>query len=421
MDRMQEIRLRTRRGLGLRRAGAGRSRHVHTPDLSPAGLRSLVSALRSGEVAEPLPERACPNGAEGAEGADLDGLPVRRMAGVAEQAAAELERAGGPPVRGRAAIRVVRQHVLVATSEGRIAEERREYWSVRADAVARSGQKVRRSRRVQGARSLDDLCCGGAHLMLAAEVAAAALTRLDAVEGPSGELAVILAPGRPATLFHEVVGHGLEADHAAHPASPFRNRLGEVVAAPCVSVVDDPAPPGQPPLYSFDDEGQPGEATVLIEQGRLCALLHDRRTAAAQGARPNGHGRRLDHTRPALPRASATHVLAGDATAEEILAATPRGLLVVSTSGGDTDMGSGRFNLHVDEGWLVEGGRLTAPIAAASLSGSAREVLQSIDLVADDPAFVNLSYVCNKLEQFPLLVSVGQPTLRVRSLMVRGA
>src|SRR5437867_2024119 len=111
-------------------------------------------------------------------------------AGEAEQAAAGLDRAGGPPVRGRAAIRVVRQSVLVATSEGRIAEERREYWSVRADAVARSGQKVRRSRRVQGARSLDDLCCGGAHLMLAAEVASAALARLDAVEGPSGELAV---------------------------------------------------------------------------------------------------------------------------------------------------------------------------------------------------------------------------------------
>ena len=260
----------------------------------------------------------------------------------------------------------------------------------------------------------------GRHRRLGAEAVTGALTRLEAVLAPSGEIPVVLAAGQPGTWLHETVGHGLEADHAANPGSAYHGRLGRRVAAAQITVIDDPTPAGQPPLYSVDDEGEAARRTVLIEDGVLRDRLYDWRTAQSAGLSSNGHGRRLDYSWPALPRTSATYVLPGRLSAEEIISDTSRGLLVVSVSGGDTDMGSGRFNLRVDEGYLIERGRVTAPITGATLSGRALDALRGVDRLGSDLEFVNLCLVCNKLEQFPMLVSVGQPTLRIAGLDVWG-
>lgn len=409
-DGSSDVQFRARRGIGLRTLSGSRVRHVHAPGLAERDLDALATALAAGES----PRRP---GGDG-ERPDSGALPGAAMAEVAAQAMAELGRAAG--VTGHSSVRAVRQHVLVADSEGRFADDVREHWSIRIDAIARSGRKVRRARQMFGADSFEDLGRDDRHIALAAAAARAAVERLEAVPAPSGRMPVVFAAGRPGALIHEVVGHGLEADHVAHPSAAYHGLVGEAVGAPCVTVVDDPAPAGQPALYAIDDEGVPAEATVLIEDGRLRTYLDDRRTALARGVRSNGHGRRLDYRHPALPRTSATYVRPGDASAAEILADTPEGLLVLAVGGGDTDMGSGRFNLRVEEAYLIEGGRATAPVTGATLSGTAIDVLRAIDRVGDDLEFVNLCFVCNKLEQFPLLISVGQPTLRVSELEVWG-
>lgn len=410
-DGSSDVQFRARRGIGLRTLSGSRVRHVHASGLTERDLDALVTALASGESPRFPGGDSEPPDANGA-------LPSTAMAEVAAQAMAELGHADG--VTGHSSVRAVRQHVLVADSEGRLAHDMREHWSIRIDAIARSGRKVRRARQMFGADSFEDLARDDRHVGLAAAAARAALERLEAVPAPSGRMPVVFAAGRPGALIHEVVGHGLEADHAAHPSAAYHGLVGEAVGATCVTVIDDPAPAGQPALYTVDDEGVPGEATVLIEDGRLRTYLDDRRTALARGVKPNGHGRRLDYRHSALPRTSATYVRPGDASAAEILADTPDGLLVLAVGGGDTDMGSGRFNLRVEEAYLIEGGRATAPVTGATLSGTAIDVLGAIDRVGDDLEFLNLCFVCNKLEQFPLLISVGQPTLRVSELEVWG-
>jgi len=406
-----DVQFRARRGIGLGATVGDRVRYVHASGVSEDDLAALATALRSGDM--PRGPGPCRPADDEAGALSSAGLPE-----VAAEAVAQLGRESG--VSGSASLRAVRQHVIVADSDGRLVHDQREYWSIRIDAMARDGRKLRRSRQLFGAASLGELVRDGRHLRLAAEAAGAALARLEAVAVPSGQMPVVFAPGRPGALIHEIVGHGLEADHAAHPAAAYHGLVGEAVGAACLTVVDDPAPAGQPAIYAVDDEGVAARPTVLIENGRLRTYLYDRRTALAQGTASNGHGRRLDYSHPALPRTSATYVAPGSFGADEILADTPDGLLVRSVAGGDTDMGSGRFNLRVEEAYMVESGRVTAPVTGATVSGAAVDVLRSIDRVGDDLEFANLCFVCNKLEQFPVLITVGQPTMRVSKLQVWG-
>ena len=404
--------VRCHQGTSLRRVGRLRTQHVHTPGLGEAGLSALVKALQSGSIsALPMPEtgHGC-----------ADDLPVDEIVGLAHEVARETERNGSLRVTAQVTVRLMRRSVLIARSDGAIVREARCYTKMTIEATARHANKVRSSQRQYGGPLVCDLRHNDIHLRLAREAAEAAVLRLEAVEAPLGEMTVILGPGGPATLLHEACGHALEADLAQHAQSAYHGCLGLQVAAPGVTLIDDPRAPEHAPFYHFDDEGHPAEPTVLIERGILRNYLYDLRSALAAGRASTGHGRRLNYAYPPLPRMSTTYMAPGDTSPEEIIAETARGIFVRSISGGDTDMGSGRFNLQVSEGYLVEDGRLTAPIRGAVLSGLGPAVLRSIDRVGNDSTFMNYCYVCNKLDQFPLLVSVGQPTLRVPRLLVWG-
>lgn len=411
--RVDNARVRSEQGVGIRRIGERSSQHVHLPDISELGLAALVAALRDSSM--PTPIMPVPP-------TQLTTSPVDEIVALGQAAAAEAERwcAGHSGTTVTTRVVVSSQAVLIGRSDGPIHEEVRDKAALHVEVVVRHERKVRKSRRSMGGQQIADLRADDRYLALARLPAEAALARLEAVAAPSGEMPVILGPGGPATLLHEACGHPLEADLAHHPGSAYYGSIGTRVAGPMVTVVDDPRAPDGAPLYHIDDEGVPAEATVLIERGILRDYLYDRRSAAQAGRATNGHARRLSYAYPPLPRMSTTYVQPGTLDPAEIIAATERGILVQSIAGGDTDMGSGRFNLQVDEGFLIEGGRISTPIRGAVLSGRGPEVLQAIDMVGNDCAFLSHGYLCNKLDQFPLVVSVGQPTLRVARMLVWG-
>jgi TldD protein len=408
----KDVQLRTRQGIGLRVTTAHGTRHVYTSDLSEQGLEMLTQTLQEHQPPRPPSSQTVHIHDEDASLADL-----KRVASeVSETALAE--KAGQTDINVIA--RMFKQQVQIGCEDGGIYEDLRAYAAVRIDVTVRQGRKVRSSQRAMGARWVSDLCEGDGHRALARQAMQAALRRLEAIDAPSGEFTVILGPGGPATLLHEACGHPLEADLALHPKSAYHGLLQTPVAAPCVTLLDSPGAVSHTPVYTCDDEGEPGQATVLIEKGVLRSYLFDRRTARAMGQRSNAHARRLSYAYPPLPRMSMTYIAPGESHPDEILAETPRGILVREISGGDTDMGSGRFNLLVNDAYLIEDGRITAPLKGIVLSGRGPDILRAIDRVGNDTTFVNHCYVCNKLNQFPLLVSIGQPTLRVSNMRVWG-
>lgn len=397
---VRTCRLRQERGVGIRRVTPHDVRHLHVDHLDPDALPSLTRALRHDEPLRDLPRHS--------DVAEFDVAPSVRAGLEAEAEALRVSQ--------EVMVRVVTgvQRVLIARADTGVTEESRPYAAVHVHAVARRGKQVRRSRRSVGATDIHAILARGLHLEIARVAGEAAERQVDAVAAPSGEFPVVLGPGSPAMLVHEACGHALEADLAGREGSAYGALLGRRVADPIVTLVDDPALPGDSPLYGVDDEGEPARPVTLVERGVVRSFLRDRRHGGS------GHGRRLGYAYPPLPRMASTVIAAGEEPPEDIIAATDRGVYVQSIGGGDTDMGSGRFNLQVDEGFLIENGRIGAPIRGAVLSGRGPYVLAAIDRVGSDLHVLGHTYLCRKLDQFPLVVNVGQPTIRVSKLAVWG-
>jgi TldD protein len=341
---------------------------------------------------------------------------LEAAAGAASEAA-EAAASGG--TGSRVSVSLTEQEVGIARSDGLTHHETRRWAHLRVEAVARSGRRVRAVRRAITASDLTGLRAAGAHRRVGATAAEAALLRLEAVAAPTGEMPVVLGPGMPATLLHEACGHLLEGDVAGRPGSAFYDRAGTRVGSPLLTIVDEPSPHGEVGHYLVDDEGEQGRRVTLVEEGVLRDLLLDRVTATRLGLSPNGHGRRSGYQHAPLPRMAATFLLPGPSSAEEIVRETAHGLYVASMHGGDADLG-GRFHLNVDEGFLIEGGRLTAPVRGAIVSGYGPRVLECVDRVAGDLGLAMHSSACSKLDATPLSVSLGQPTIRVAALEVWG-
>jgi TldD protein len=244
-----------------------------------------------------------------------------------------------------------------------------------------------------------------------------AVTLLSARPAPSGRLPVILARGAGGVLFHEACGHGLEADLVARDASVFRGRVGEQVASPRVTLVDDGAYAREWGTAAIDDEGHPTGRTVLIENGVLTDYLWDRRSARRDGGTRRGNGRRETYECLPMVRMTNTYVLDGPDDPAAIIADTRRGLYCVALGGGQVNTATGDFVFGVTEAYLVEDGEITEPVRAAQLVGNGPDVLARIDAVGSD--FATWAGTCGKDGQ-GVPVSSGQPTLRVAELTVGG-
>jgi TldD protein len=240
---------------------------------------------------------------------------------------------------------------------------------------------------------------------------------LDSIEAPAGEMPVVVANGCGGVLFHEAVGHPLEADAIDKEASVYRGLVGEKCASDLINGVDDATIPNGWGSFDFDDEGEPSARTILFTDGVLEGFLQDRIRAARMGTTTTGNGRRESYAHPPIVRMTNTNILSGDTDPDAIVADTARGVYVTGLSGGQVNPATGDFVFGVSEGFLIEHGEISTPVRGANLIGRAIEVMSSVDAVGSD--FDTWEGVCGKDGQ-GAPVGSGSPTLRIERITVGG-
>ena len=246
-----------------------------------------------------------------------------------------------------------------------------------------------------------------------------ALVNLESVDTPAGEMPVILGPGWPGILLHEAIGHGLEGDFNRKQTSAFAGLMGERVAAPGVTVVDDGTMADRRGSLTVDDEGTPCQSTTLIEDGILVGYMQDRQNARLMKMAPTGNGRRQSHAHIPMPRMTNTYMLAGAHDPEEIVAATKKGLYAVNFGGGQVDITSGKFVFSCTEAYLVEDGKRGPAVKGATLIGNGPDALTRVSMIGNDMQLDSGIGTCGKEGQ-GVPVGVGQPTLLIDNLTVGG-
>lgn len=256
-------------------------------------------------------------------------------------------------------------------------------------------------------------------LKYAEEAVRQALVNLQAIDAPAGIFPVVLASGWPGVLLHEAVGHGLEGDFNRKALSAFSGRIGERVASPGCTVVDDGTLPGRRGSLNIDDEGTISQCTVLIENGILKGYLQDKHNAQLMGTRSTGNGRRESYAHLPLPRMTNTYLLPGNYNPQEIIASVDKGIYAVNFAGGQVDITSGKFVFSASEAYMIENGKIAYPVKGATLVGNGPDVLTRVSMVGNDLALDAGIGVCGKEGQ-SVPVGVGQPTLRVDGLTIGG-
>jgi TldD protein len=246
-----------------------------------------------------------------------------------------------------------------------------------------------------------------------------ALLNLNARDAPAGTMTVVLGPGWPGVLLHEAIGHGLEGDFNRKGTSAFSNRIGQRVAAAGVTVVDDGTIPDRRGSLNIDDEGNPTQRTVLIEDGVLRCYMQDTLNARLMGVPPTGNGRRESFAHVPMPRMTNTVMLNGDRDPQEIIASVGDGLYAVNFGGGQVDITNGKFVFSAAEAWKIENGKLAYPVKGATLIGNGPDALTRVSMIGNDLALDAGIGTCGKDGQ-SVPVGVGQPTLRIDGLTVGG-
>jgi TldD protein len=255
---------------------------------------------------------------------------------------------------------------------------------------------------------------------LAQQAVQGALTNLEAKPAPAGTMSVVLGNGWPGIMLHEAIGHGLEADHIRKGSSAFAGKFGKRVAAKGVTVVDDGTLSRRRGSLNIDDEGNPSQRTVLIEDGKLVGCLQDRLNARLMGQAVTGNARRESYAHLPMPRMTNTYMLGGTLDKQAIIESVQQGIYCPNFGGGQVDTASGKFVFSCTEAWMIEQGRLTYPVKGATLIGNGPEALKYITHIGNDLAFDEGVGVCGKDGQ-SVPVGVGQPTVRMEGLTVGGS
>jgi len=254
---------------------------------------------------------------------------------------------------------------------------------------------------------------------LADEALRQARVNLEAIDAPAGSMPVVLGPGWPGVLLHEAVGHGLEGDFNRKGTSTYAGRMGEMVASSLCTIVDDGTLAGRRGSLSVDDEGNPSECTVLIENGRLVGYMQDTQNARLMNATTTGNGRRESFAHLPMPRMTNTYMRAGDSDPADIIKSVKRGLYAPGFAGGQVDITSGKFVFSASEAYLIEDGRITSPVKGATLIGNGPEAMSRVSMVGNDMALDGGVGICGKEGQ-SVPVGVGQPTLKIDNMTVGG-
>jgi TldD protein len=350
----------------------------------------------------------------------LSEVELERKIGLLREAD-DVARAFDPRIREvQAGIHDEVKYVMIATSDGRLVGDVQPLARVGMTCIADDDGNRQVGRSGGGGRVGMDFFEGSlTPQAMARIVAEQAITQLEAVPAPAGAMEVVLGPGWPGILLHEAVGHGLEADFNRKGSSAFTGRLGERVASELCTVVDDGTIEGRRGSLNVDDEGQPTGRTVLIEDGVLRAYMSDHLNADLMKSAPTGNGRRESYKHIPLPRMTNTFMLAGESDPEEIIRSVKRGLYAVQFAGGQVDITSGEFAFSASEAYLIEDGKVTAPVKGATLRGNGPESLKHVTAVGNDLQLDLGIGMCGKEGQ-QLPVGVGLPTIKISEMTVGG-
>ncbi len=312
------------------------------------------------------------------------------------------------------------RHLMIAASDGTWVSDVQPLIRLNVSVIVESGGRRENGYQGMGGRmELSGVLTADGWHPLVDEAVRLALVNLEAVPCPAGTMDVVLGPGWPGVLLHEAVGHGLEGDFNRKKTSVFSDRIGERVAAPGVTVVDDGTIPGRRGSLNVDDEGTKTQRTVLIEDGILRGYMQDRLNARLMGQAPTGNGRRESYAHLPMPRMTNTFMLAGQDDPEEILHSVRNGLYAVSFGGGQVDITNGKFVFQCTEAYRIEDGQVTAPVRGATLIGNGPDVLTRVSRIGNDLEMDWGVGTCGKDGQ-GVPVGVGQPTLRIDQITVGG-
>ena len=310
--------------------------------------------------------------------------------------------------------------VMVLSETGAMVADVRPLVRLNVSVIAEhKGRREQGSAGGGGRFGYDQLLAEDKGLEYGKEAARKALLNLGSVNAPAGLMPVILGPGWPGVLLHEAVGHGLEGDFNRKGQSEYSGRIGEQVASKLCTVVDDGTLPKRRGSLNVDDEGTPTGYTVLIENGILKGYMQDKQNARLMGQKSTGNGRRESYSHPTMPRMTNTYMLAGESDPDEMIRSVKRGLYAVDFGGGSVDITSGDFVFSATEAYLIEDGRIKAPVKGATLIGKGPEVMSKISMVGNDLKLDSGVGVCGKDGQ-SVPVGVGQPTLKIDAMTVGG-
>ncbi len=410
-------------GVGVRAISGEKSAFAYSDDISLAALESAAKATRaiarqgvagqtglvpSGQV-RPLYSPNDP----------LSSLSDRQKVALLERLE-KLARGLDPRVtQVMASLAGEHDIVLVARNDGMYAADVRPLVRLSVQVIVEQSGRREQGSAGGGGRFDYDYFSDAVLEDYARKAVEQAVLNLDAAPAPAGTMTVVLGPGWPGVLLHEAIGHGLEGDFNRKGSSAFTGRIGERVAAPGVTVVDDGTIPGRRGSLTVDDEGNPTQNTVLIENGVLRTYMQDMLNARLMKLPPTGNGRRESYAHIPMPRMTNTYMLNGDREQGEIIESVDRGLYAVNFGGGQVDIVSGKFVFSASEAYLIEKGKITQPVKGATLIGNGPDVLTRVAMIGNDMSLDPGVGTCGKDGQ-SVPVGVGQPTLRVDGLTVGG-
>ena len=418
-SRVERAQRGSERGAGVRVVSGETTYFSHVDGLAePDLLRAAEAAAaalggRRTEV-QPIPAAQAPALQE-VEVAP-EGVAAERKAELLRAVDERARAAGDEVAQVQASYSEGRRRVAVVSSEGVHATDDRTRVRLGAQVVARRGDVVETGFETLGAHRGFELV-EDAGAALGAEAAGKALTLLGADPAPAGSMPVVVGKGFGGVLFHEMTGHGLEADAVQKGASVYAGKVGEGVAEPVVTAYDDGRLPGAWGTGAIDDEGAPSRKTAVIEEGSVTSYLYDGLRARKDGAESTANGRRESFRHLPIPRMTNTYIAPGDPSPEEIISEVERGFYAVSFAGGQVDPATGDFVFGVSEGYLIEGGKVTKPCRGATLIGNCLDALGRIDAVASD--FEMKTGFCGKDGQ-RVPVGTGQGHVRIGELTVGG-
>jgi TldD protein len=347
---------------------------------------------------------------------DVPGIDKRALL---ERAAAAAHAYDARVVKVEASLAEEIREILVVTSDGTMVRDTQPLVRFGVRVIAEQDGKRQEGSSGGGGRTSIGYFEGKSPEWHAREAGRQAIVMLGAQEAPAGQMEVVLAPGDSGILLHEAVGHGLEADFNRKGTSNYSGKLGEDVASSLCTVVDDATLLQSRGTINVDDEGNEPRSSVLIERGKLVGYMHDRLSARHFGKRPSGNGRRESFACAPMPRMTNTILLAGEHDPEEILRSVKRGVYAKKFGGGQVDIANGDFVFSLTESYLVEDGKITAPLKGVNLIGNGPEVLRRVTMLGDDVEVSDGIWTCGKDGQ-SVPVGVGCPTIKIDSITVGG-